>query len=724
MMKQSYHDDENHNENENCDDLDAFDDDHPSKHPRLHPSLDNSTATAAPKEFLPFAGMRWASRPEAVTATLTFFAGQDRCGKIMSNSSGKRVEVACKESVIKAPPIAKDKVKVQGRSGVIKAIDSRGSAEVMFDDGDIMFDDVSNVSLADITLTKPRIKVDSNAACQMRVVLVRSNKTEHSALPWSVSLNASQLKHSTMCGGQAQYTCRTISQLEAFTSAVAGNKTVSTLALEEALEPHGIKIAKSTLHRAKNAAARTDAAAYEASFKSLIAWQDKFNEDQSHGHAEVRLDEQGHFVGMTVCYRSMLELCSVSPIQVSATDMLHSEHKRYQGVHWYLIGYDAENHEAICGWGLGPMEDAQTYEAHFNAIFKMQPLGAPAEPSISAKGWMNDEGHVQIADRMKDIPIAQNNCIPLASKQSCVLHIIDDMQQDKRVVNSWHGSQVCDIVNAKHATDAEKAFAQLKASSPSAEAHLRGIPTEDYCHWAVGSTAAVHGKNMSNLAESANNQYLSALEETPLDAADKVSILVMEKPYDWLQHARVRREMGEQLTAYAAGLIEEQDQQSRFYSVAMSTDTIGYVTSTRGKRCRYLVNVGRGTCQCNYPFQYKLPCRHLIAAAKKQKLLAGANAKAWYGQTVHKGYFLDVYIAALERIAEVTRVKLVDLHGLDQCDDILPSIPVAQAERPRKRSIKSNGEVGGDAARPSGKQYKCSRCGELGHNAATCRKRA
>jgi hypothetical protein len=319
------------------------------------------------------------------------------------------------------------------------------------------------------------------------------------------------------------------------------------------------------------------------------------------------------------------------------------------------------------------------------------------------------------------IPSMPNDCISLACKRSCVQHIIEDMREDKKVANRWQDSQVLDIVNATNAAAAEEAFSRLRASSPSAEEYLRRIPSEDYCIWAKGNIAAIHGKHSSNLAESADGPCLSALSEDPLGAVDKVSEQVMAKSYEWLQQAKARRESGEQLTAYASRLIEEQDQQTRFYSVAMSTDTIGYVTSKRGKRCRYLVDVGRGTCQCNYPFQYKLPCRHLLAAAKKQKLLSGANGKAWYKQTVHKGYFLDVYIAALERTAEVTRMKLVDLHGLDQCGDILPNIPVPLAERPKKRSSRSNGEVGDNAARASGRQYKCSRCGQIGHNAATCR---
>jgi hypothetical protein len=37
---------------------------------------------------------------------------------------------------------------------------------------------------------------------------------------------------------------------------------------------------------------------------NLIAWKDEFNKKGEQGHAEVRLDTEGHFIGTTVCFHS------------------------------------------------------------------------------------------------------------------------------------------------------------------------------------------------------------------------------------------------------------------------------------------------------------------------------------------------------------------------------------------------------------------------------------
>jgi len=57
------------------------------------------------------------------------------------------------------------------------------------------------------------------------------------------------------------------------------------------------------------------ASSYKESFQLLSEWIDKFNEDPSHGHASMRVDADGHFSGMTIGFRSMLELCVGPPMQ-------------------------------------------------------------------------------------------------------------------------------------------------------------------------------------------------------------------------------------------------------------------------------------------------------------------------------------------------------------------------------------------------------------------------
>jgi hypothetical protein len=61
---------------------------------------------------------------------------------------------------------------------------------------------------------------------------------------------------------------------------------------------------------------------------------------------------------------------------------------------------------------------------------------------------------------------------------------------------------------------------------------------------------------------------------------------------------------------------------------------------------------------------------------------------------------------------------LVDMDALTVNSNHLANDPARNPDRPRKKRIRSAGEAGGNAAKAP--KYRCSRCNDKGHNAATC----
>jgi hypothetical protein len=109
-------------------------------------------------------------------------------------------------------------------------------------------------------------------------------------------------------------------------------------------------------------------------------------------------------------------------------------------------------------------------------------------------------------------------------------------------------------------------------------------------------------------------------------------------------------------------------------------------------------------------FQYKMPCRHIIAAAKKSGL--AQDYTKFIDLTFDRMYLLKNYISTLES----SSIQLVDLQELALDKKTKPMKNVPQAGRPKKKRIRSRGESGASG----GRAQKCSRCGTVGHNTSTC----
>jgi hypothetical protein len=444
--------------------------------------------------------MRWPSRSDAVTALNVWAANNGKRIVQVKNQSGQqRVVMACDQAMVESGGHVGDKVSTawDGRpyTATITEVHSNGVIDVMFDDDGVI---KSGLSRGEYKLKRTRKVHDKSAPCKMYVVIA-CIKNKDSANPWSICMQSSKLHH-TNCGGAARWGQRTVLGNAAFVSTLAANKGATRKVLDKVLMSEGIELGKSTLYRARRAANGEDVVAYKDSFGKLQSWCDSFNATKGNGHAEVRFNESGNFIGMTVTFRSGLDLAVASGISVSETDMAHSKAEFYRGVHWFLTGHDAENHVVNIAWGVGEAEDKETYLAHFRASFNMAPHpgiyagpcrddahgGGSSYPEVQPQepptvlGFLNSKGHCQISDRHKGIPWAQQELFGNARTMFCTKHIINNIRASKDVTGTFMDNQVWAIQKAASPMVCEGAFVKLEVSCPSAAAYLRKIPVDKW----------------------------------------------------------------------------------------------------------------------------------------------------------------------------------------------------------------------------------------------------
>ena len=131
---------------------------------------------------------------------------------------------------------------------------------------------------------------------------------------------------------------------------------------------------------------------------------------------------------------------------------------------------------------------------------------------------------------------------------------------------------------------------------------------------------------------------------------------------------------------------------------------------------RRTVDLEAKTCSCTKWQSFGIPCHHAIAAARATNKLT--NMKAWYDHAVQPFYLAANYEAAYRDATVVLPVaETVEEDGVT-----LPAAKVRQAGRPRKKRMRSNGDVLGGGQPPPRKRapYRCGICGSTEHTRGNC----
>ena len=151
----------------------------------------------------PLLSMRWATRPDAVTAVKLWASANGKEFLIEPHTKGgSNFLMVCKERLKKMIVAVKVKIGAAAKTKEVK-------------------------------------KVDDNVSCKAQIMLTKSSSGKWSSTPWSIQLKNTELGHKN-CLGESKMTCREVVKSAAFQSVIAVNKMAPARELQAMMKKEGV----------------------------------------------------------------------------------------------------------------------------------------------------------------------------------------------------------------------------------------------------------------------------------------------------------------------------------------------------------------------------------------------------------------------------------------------------------------------------------------------------
>lgn len=241
---------------------------------------------------------------------------------------------------------------------------------------------------------------------------------------------------------------------------------------------------------------------------------------------------------------------------------------------------------------------------------------------------------------------------------------------------------------------------------------------------------------------------MAARADAPFDALVRLCMFIMELLAERKRDAEkmVKDAKGKELalTPFAQKLYEEEDQRAArvVTTIEGGSDTlVAYARTAAAGTSWFQVDIGNHTCECTFPVQHRLPCRHQIAVYKQCLAKRTGNQHwspaQWITRMVDPRYLVSEYTAGVAG----PLLRLPNPHNLPRYFAKAPAHKKRKRGRAQRKRFASRGSTtaeGGVAppshhgkrdrdeyATPSPetkKQRLCSRCKLPGHNIRTCPK--
>ena len=198
---------------------------------------------------------------------------------------------------------------------------------------------------------------------------------------------------------------------------------------------------------------------------------------------------------------------------------------------------------------------------------------------------------------------------------------------------------------------------------------------------------------------------------------------IRQQIMDWFTERRGKEDQTEGLlvslsATYLLGIINNRARRYRFHQ---STPSIFEVVSNETFR-NYRVDLQQQSCTCSIWQSTGYPCGHALAILLHQQKDPQLYVKSFftieaYKKTYENAIFPPILANVTSDIIHSPPSLLESDEELSDSDDdsVLPPSTRRPPGRPKKRRIRSNGEV--DCEK---RIFRCGRCGETGHSKRTC----
>ena len=395
--------------------------------------------------------------------------------------------------------------------------------------------------------------------------------------------------------------------------------------------------------------------------------------------------------------------------------------------------YDSNGHPVILAWGHGEAESVNSWKWFLYNLRQAYPR-------------LNTHGMVIMSDRQKGLDTALGDIFPLAHHGNCSLHIAKNVEHH-------HGLNArgafASLLFAKDKDAFDTIMADLQSKHPAAAAYIEKI---EHSRWAIYAFPfRRYGFTTSNVIEQCNSwllplrtepivQLLSGIYDKMMESIVERSITAHQTNGQLVPSMLpILRDLQAKASSYKI-IISKHDEESSVAKVVPKARRIDgedhheatiewKVLSPQGHR--------RAVCSCSLPAEHGYPCKHIVAFL-------------WHlDQRFHQGsskitpipfVSIDFYVVNWQLQYKQTLASMPPV-AADRLEEdplvIPPRIKIAPGQTKKKRGIAGTAptkasqrymdvdaspapnQPGRGIAKGRGTQ-RCRKCGNAGHNRATC----
>jgi zinc finger SWIM domain-containing protein 3 len=328
-----------------------------------------------------------------------------------------------------------------------------------------------------------------------------------------------------------------------------------------------------------------------------------------------------------------------------------------------------------------------------------------------------DKALVFLSDRQKGLLKAVDIIFPGCPHGYCLKHL--EANFHKEFKNKALLPFLWKAASATTQPVFDKALEDMASINPKAVPWLLEHAKPE--HWAeIHFLGRRYGHLTSNIAESLNLWLLEAREKPILAMFEQIRHQLM----NWFttRHPSEDKTLGLLVAKSANHLQSVTNNRARRYRSVPSIPGVLYEVKSVETRRNYIVDLVQHSCTCSIWQSSGYPCGHAISIILSQKddpqhyvksIFTIDAYKKTYGQPIIP---LDLTNVNGDAIHSPPTVISDEEFSEPEDDLVLPPSTCRPPGRPPKRRILGRHDEVDCPKRP----FKCSRCGEIGHNRTTC----